>query len=91
LFNSIELAGSGCGRQLEVAAQPYFQVSALRLRVTSLAKRNRLIASRYTVSDRCNSTSVVNLRKGRLQVADHGKRATYVLNGRRTYVARGRG
>lgn len=95
-FGGIELAGalgcrgvSGQGRRLEVAATPTFTIEALRLRVSNLSIRNRRTLSRFTVSDRCNGTSVVESRAGRVYVRDN-TRGTYILTGRRTYVAKPR-
>lgn len=96
-FTRVDLAGalgcrsgSGPGRRLEVAATPVFTINALRVRVNNLAMRNRQVLSRFTVSDRCNATSVVSTRAGRVMVNDHNTRGTYILKGRRTYVARAR-
>jgi hypothetical protein len=96
-FGGIELAGalgcrgaSGQGRRLEVAATPTFTIDALRLRVANLSIRNRPTLSRFTVSDRCNGTSVVESRAGRVHVRDNNTRGTYILTGRRTYVAKPR-
>ena len=96
-FNTVELAGGlGCGggggpgRQLDVVtAGPGFFFDALRIRAYALAIRKRLVVSRFSVSDRCNETSVVQLSAGRVWVADHNKRGT-ILTGRGTYVARPR-
>jgi hypothetical protein len=81
-------SGRGPGRRLEVAATPVFTINALRVRVNTLALLNRQVLSRFTVSDRCNGTSVVSTRAGRVMVNDHNTRDTHLLKGRRTYVAR---
>jgi hypothetical protein len=95
-FNTVGLAGGlGCpgpGRRLDVAVRGSgFIIDALRLRTYGLAVRNRLVLSRFRVADRCNATSVVELRRGRVRVQDHNKGEQTILNGRRTYVAHGRG
>jgi hypothetical protein len=95
-FGGIKLAGalgcrggSGRGRRLEVAATPTFTIEALRLRAANLSIRNRRTLSRFTVSDRCNGTSVVESRAGRVHVRDNTRGAS-ILTGRRTYVAKPR-
>jgi hypothetical protein len=55
-----------------------------------VAVRLRLVLSRFTVSDRCNETSVVTARRGRVYVRDHNKGASEVLPAGRTYVAKPR-
>ncbi len=94
ILGTIALAGgSGCsggagpGRQLRVTATGFI-FEALRMRVIPLAIRNRLVPARFTLSDRCNGSSVVRSRAGRIHVTDRGTRGTYVFRGTKTYVAR---
>lgn len=70
LFSLAELAGDlgcrrgvGSGRRLEVAAPSGLIVETTRLRTFPLATRTRPTVARYTITDRCNKTTVV--RSGR--------------------------
>jgi hypothetical protein len=84
--------GSGAGRRLNVVAAPNFTVDALRLRTTTLyARPNRPVVSRYTVADRCNGTSTVATRAGRVYVTNQNTGEKKVLGRGQKYVARSRG
>jgi hypothetical protein len=94
-FNNIALVGgSGCsggagpGRQLRVTATYGFFFDALRMEVFPMAIRNRLVPASFTLSDRCDGSSVVQSRAGRIHVTDRGTRGTYVFTGKKTYMAR---
>jgi hypothetical protein len=94
-FNTVQLAGGlSCprpGRRLMVAARPgIFVINALRLRAQAVAIRNRRVLSRFSVADRCNNTSVVESKQGRVYINDHNTRKRKLLTGRGTYVARPR-
>ena len=90
-FTRIRLAGArrcpGPGRGVNVAVTgPEFFINALALQANGLMRRKRRIVSRFRVADRCNATSVVALRRGRVLVRD--VRGSKTLTGRQTYVAR---
>jgi hypothetical protein len=96
-FSSAELAGDlGCrrgagpGRRLDVAAPSGFTVESWRVRTSPLYVNNRPAVARYTITDRCNKTTVVQSRAGRVYVRDHNRRTPKVLTGRQTYVTRPR-
>ena len=95
-FGTIALAGDlgcpGSGRGVDVTSGSGFVIDAIRLRAYGLDRLSGPVVSRFSVADRCNATSVVELRRGRIGVNDHNKRGgTKVLTGRQTYVARSRG
>jgi hypothetical protein len=94
-FTTLELAGpmacrgaSGPGRRLDVVAPPGFWIDALRLRVYNWYVRNRPVVSRYTVADRCNQTSSVVSRAGRVHVRNRNTGEFKILKPKQTYVAR---
>jgi hypothetical protein len=96
-FGTIELAGAlGCpgpGRRVDVTVNGSgFLIDAIRLRAYGLSRLRGPVVSRFSVADRCNATSVVQLRRGRVGVNDHNKRGgARILTGRQTHVARSRG
>jgi hypothetical protein len=94
-FTTLELAGpmgcrggSGPGRRLDVVASPGFWIDALRIRVYNWSVRNRSVVSRYTVADRCNRTSTVVSRAGRVHVRNRNTGDVKILKPKQTYVAR---
>jgi hypothetical protein len=58
------------------------------MQVIPLAIRNRLVPARFTLSDRCDGSSVVQPRAGRIHITDRGTRGTFVFTGKKTYAAR---
>ena len=90
LAGPLQCGGGGPGRRIDVTAGTEFLIDAVRLRANGLYTRNRPRPARFTVADRCNKTSVVTSRRGRVRVQDHNKGVSKILSGRQTYVVRSR-